>query len=389
LIVKKEFRALLNGGLFCDGDWVESKDQNPFGEVRLIQLADIGVGEYLDKSNRFMTLESAKNLKCTFLEKGDILIARMPDPIGRACIFPGDVKTSVTVVDVCIARPNPEEIYARWLMHMINSSNFHSKIIQYVTGTTRQRISRSNLASLEVDVPTLEEQKRIAAILDKADAIRRKRQEAIKLADEFLRAVFLDMFGDPVDNPKGWGKKSIYEVAPFAPNRQIKVSDESKVWLLNLDQVESNTGKVLSKHICEYADVGNSTLWFDESHVLYCKLRPYLNKVVMPDSIGLATSELIPLKPNPDYLNREFLTMYLRSEGFVNWARNKVAGAKMPRLSPSEFREHQIILPSTKLQNEFSTIFNKVDVLTMKNEMGVAESHANFEALSQKFFSIN
>ena len=92
------------GGIFTDGDWVESKDQDPSGDVRLIQLADVGDGVYLDKSSRFLTAKKSCELKCTYLGPGDVLIARMPDPLGRACIFPGDPKTSVTAVDVCIAR---------------------------------------------------------------------------------------------------------------------------------------------------------------------------------------------------------------------------------------------------------------------------------------------
>ena len=62
-----------NNGVFIDGDWVESKDQDPNGEVRLLQLADIGDGYFINKSNRFLTKESAKKLRCTFLEAGDIL----------------------------------------------------------------------------------------------------------------------------------------------------------------------------------------------------------------------------------------------------------------------------------------------------------------------------
>jgi hypothetical protein len=86
-------------GVFIDGDWVESKDQDPDGDVRLIQLADVGDGFYRDKSDRFMTKAKAEELGCTFLKDGDVLIARMPDPLGHACIFPGDAKPSVTVVD--------------------------------------------------------------------------------------------------------------------------------------------------------------------------------------------------------------------------------------------------------------------------------------------------
>jgi type I restriction enzyme, S subunit len=154
-------------GVFSDGDWVESKDQNPEGDVRLIQLADIGDGYYRDRSNRFLTYQKAIELNCTFLEKGDVLIARMPDPLGRACIFPGDTKKSVTVVDVCIVRTGLGDLNHRWLMHWINSPVFRSEIEKHQSGTTRKRISRKNLAKIQFPVPPLPEQERIVAEIEK------------------------------------------------------------------------------------------------------------------------------------------------------------------------------------------------------------------------------
>ena len=75
-------------GVFSDGDWVESKDQDPHGSIRLLQLADIGDGGFLDKSNRFINEQKFDQLRCTELLEGDVLIARMPDPLGRACLAP-------------------------------------------------------------------------------------------------------------------------------------------------------------------------------------------------------------------------------------------------------------------------------------------------------------
>lgn len=68
-------------GIFCDGDWIEKKDQDPNGEVRLIQLADIGAGEFLDKSNRFVSNATAESLNCTLLHEGDLLISRLGEPL--------------------------------------------------------------------------------------------------------------------------------------------------------------------------------------------------------------------------------------------------------------------------------------------------------------------
>lgn len=147
---------LATAEVFVDGDWVESKDQNPEGEVRLIQLADVGDGVYLDKSARFLTKQTALRLKCTPLKVGDVLVARMPDPLGRACLFPGDEREAVTVVDVCIIRPATEGPHPVWLMCCINTSAFRSQIAREATGTTRERISRGNLAKLRVISPPRE-----------------------------------------------------------------------------------------------------------------------------------------------------------------------------------------------------------------------------------------
>jgi type I restriction enzyme S subunit len=148
---------LLQDGLFTDGDWVESKDQDPAGGVRLIQLADIGDGVFRNRSARFLTSAKARELGCTFLEPGDVLVARMPEPLGRACIFPGVGQPAVTAVDVCILRPNPARVRADWLVKAINSPDFREAMQQFVRGTTRQRISRKNLGTLHLVVPSLPE----------------------------------------------------------------------------------------------------------------------------------------------------------------------------------------------------------------------------------------
>lgn len=157
---------LVKDGIFIDGDWVETKDQDPDGDVRLVQLADVGDGIYRDRSNRFLTKSKAQKLNCTFLELGDVLIARMPDPLGRACIFPGDKKPSVTVVDVCIVRPGTGSVNGRWLMYAVDSPEFRASISSLQSGSTRKRISRGNLAKLQLPLPPLPEQHRIVAKIE-------------------------------------------------------------------------------------------------------------------------------------------------------------------------------------------------------------------------------
>ena len=175
-------------GVFKDGDWVESKDQDPNGEVRLIQLADIGDGSFANKSSRYLTSNKARQLNCTFLEKEDLLIARMPDPLGRCCIFPFDSeKKFVTVVDVCILRVGNKYIDHKYLMFLINSIKIREKISALQSGSTRKRISRKNLATINFPIAPLNEQKRIVAKIEELFSELDNGIAALKTAQEQLK----------------------------------------------------------------------------------------------------------------------------------------------------------------------------------------------------------
>lgn len=180
-------------GLATDGDWIESKDQDPAGDVRLIQLADVGDGHFIDKSRRFLTSATAKRLNCTFLEANDVLVARMPDPLGRACIFPGLGRPSVTAVDVFICRPPAGALEPRWLMHSINSPDRRDAMLGQAGGTTRQRIAGGRVKQLEVPTPPLPEQRRIVAKIDSFSAKSSRARDHLdhipRLIEKYKKAV--------------------------------------------------------------------------------------------------------------------------------------------------------------------------------------------------------
>lgn len=148
-----------------------------------------------------------------------------------------------------------------------------------------------------------------------------------------------------------WVTSPLKDVAPAASKTIPDANTE--VWNLSLDEIESKTGRILRRTRCQVSDLGSSKCCFDESHVLYSKLRPYLNKVVLPDGFGVGTSELVPMKPDPVRLNREYLAFYLRSPSFVDYANANTRGANLPRISMAKLWSHEIAFPqSLKAQSE-------------------------------------
>ncbi|MEN5053858.1 restriction endonuclease subunit S [Sphingobacterium kitahiroshimense] len=389
-------KLVSNGGIFIDGDWIESKDQDQNGQIRLIQLADIGVGKFIDKSSRFMTKENASKLKCTFLKKGDILIARMPDPIGRCCVFPLETDEKyVTVVDIAILRHNNEKVSTGFLQHYINSDDFQSKIVPNVTGTTRQRISRGKLENLEIPLPPLPIQEKIAEMLDKADELRRKDKDLQSKYDELAQAIFIDMFGDPVRNVKGWEVKRLNALClkigsgstPSGGNESYKSEGISLIRSLNIHQnkfkykdlafIDDKQADKLKNVIVEEND-----LLFNITGASVCRT------TVVPSNVlpARVNQHVAILRFDKQHVV-PFFAVRLLNNSTMNrhlYAIATQGGATREAITKEQLQKLEIIVPPIHFQEEFA---KKIEIINqLKAQINVEKSEQLFQALLQKAF---
>lgn len=157
---------------------------------------------------------------------------------------------------------------------------------------------------------------------------------------------------------------SLSKLTPFNSIKNI-VTKNDNTWLLNLDMIEPNTGIVLSK--LRTSSLDGSIVEFTTDCVLYSKLRPYLNKVVIPDENGFCTSELVTLKCG-DEVKREYIAYSLRHKSFIEYINSKTAGAKMPRASMDVLRNFKMPKPPIDRQIEFSQLVTQIDKLKFINK---------------------
>ena len=170
------------------------------GNIPWAKIADLDTenGIVVD-TEEYITVEGLQAINNRIFPKGSILLA-MYGSIGKLAIAGRDISCNQAILGIQIKDKEHLDInYLRlWLTSIRATLEFQGR------GVTQQNISKSIVEKLEIPLPPLEEQRRIAAILDKADGVRRKRKEAIRLTEELLKSTFLEMFGDPVTNPKGW-----------------------------------------------------------------------------------------------------------------------------------------------------------------------------------------
>lgn len=155
--------------MFIDGDWIESRDQSEYG-IRLIQTGNIGNGEYKNKSGkmRFISEDTFTRLGCTEVLPGDILISRLPDPVGRACVIPNGIGKMITAVDCTIVRLN-KMVLPEYFIAFTNTRTYRRQIETYATGSTRKRISRNNLGNISIPIAPIDKQNQFAAFVHQID----------------------------------------------------------------------------------------------------------------------------------------------------------------------------------------------------------------------------
>ena len=292
--------------------------------------------------------------KRSHVDDGDILMP-MIGTIGGAIIVNKDREFAIK--NVALIKKDKESIDFNFLLHVLNSKKMLTYFEQFKTGGTQKFISLNFIRNLPIPEKSLSEQQKIAAHLDSIQSAIDNKKQQFQQLDELVKSKFVEMFGDPIANEMDWTKKIMTDVCPI---KEYDFTPSENEWILNLDMIESNTGTILEKVISPLGEIGNSTIKFSEKHVLYSKLRPYLNKVALPDGYGFATSEFVPFFPGKE-INRIYFATFLRSAPFVELINSKSGGAKMPRASMDFLRKFEIPVPPIELQNTFAEYVQKID----------------------------
>lgn len=323
------------------------------GTISWVKISDIK-DKYLNFTEEYITYEGLKNSSAKIFSKGTILYTIFAT-LGEVSILNIEAATNQAIAGIKLV---DENVYNDFLYYYLVSKK--EEVNNRGRGVAQNNINLSMLKNIEIEMPNLEKQRKIANVLDKVNKIINKRQQQLKKIDELVKSRFIEMFGDPLKNTLKWKIKKLKLIAPANEFTGDIESNNEKYWLLQLDMIESNTGKILSKYFVSLDKIGVSTIKFSRDNVLYSKLRPYLNKVVLPDVAGFATSEMIPLFPTEE-LNKIFLAFVLRDDGIVRFLNAHVSGSKMPRVQADVFWNLGIILPPITLQNQFADFVEQTD----------------------------
>ncbi|GEN43080.1 hypothetical protein PNI02_25460 [Pseudoalteromonas nigrifaciens] len=357
------------------------------GTVPWIVSGDIHKGEIFDCDKKITEL-AVENSNARYLPKDSVLIALNGQGKTRGTVALLRASNATCNQSIVSINPNNQrELFSDYLFYFLKSQY---RQIRNITGDKdRAGLNMPLIRSITIPLPPLEEQKRIAAILDKADAIRRKRQQAIQLADDFLRSVFLDMFGDPVTNPKGWEVKKLDEVgvldrgkSKHRPRNDPKLLGGEHPLIQTGDVAKS--GGYITSYSATYSDFGlaQSRKW--KAGTLCITIAANIAKTGILTFEACFPDSVVGFKPN-QLVTTEYVQTWL---SFLQ----KILEANAPESAQKNInlailRDLDIPLPPIEQQIRFTNTVEKINELKRKLNNSSKLNKDGFNSLSQKAFA--
>ncbi|CAM7263066.1 restriction endonuclease subunit S [Escherichia coli] len=343
---------------------------NKYGSWKYIDIASVDrfQKKIVLESVSDITPDSAPSRARQLVFAGDIIISTVRPNLNTVAIIPKELDGAIASTGFCVLRPNKLKVDTKYLFHYVKSEAFVNSLVKLATGANYPAVSDKIIKEQQLKAISLCEQKEIAATLDKAENILHKREQAIKLADDFLRANFLKLFGDPISNPKNWELRKLGEIADcqlgkmlskksktgLSPKkylrnanirwRKIDVSD-----LLEMDFNEKELSKFELKQgdllVCEGGEIGRCAIW--DNQIQDCYYQKALHRV----------------RPDYNVLTSVYLQEYFYSMAKGNAFSEFVSEVTFSHLTAEKLKNLLIPIPEISIQRKFEMIYNKLNTL--------------------------
>jgi type I restriction enzyme S subunit len=320
-------------------------------------------------------------------EVNDILIS-VRAPVGPTNLAP--IKSAIGRGLAAIRCKDGTDV--KYLLYFLRHNE--SKLAQLGTGSTFEAIGRDDLEDVNVPLPPLPEQRRIAALLDKADHLRRTRRYAAQLSGTFLQAVFVRMFGDPVRNPMGWDGATVDDVVAFSQYGTSEKSNRDGKGYPVLGMGNITYGGDIDLDNLAYVELSEKEfkeLRLERGDIIFNRTNSteLVGKTARwnLDLDAVIASYLVRLKLNPGTLPEYFVAL-LNSRQFKRMFQERCKKAVgQSNVSPTLLKEFPVLIPPLALQRKFARIVQQFERLRAQQREAERQAEHLFQTLLHRAFT--
>lgn len=350
------------------------------GDINWVTPAELNDdSDIIYESQRKITPKAIKDSSLKSFPAGTVLLSSRA-PIGKVAIAGAEMYCNQGFKNLICS----DVIYNRYLYYFLkNSTDYLNSLGR---GATFKEVSKSIVENIEIPLPPLVEQRRIAAVLDKVSSLIAKRQEQLDKLDELMKARFVEMFGDFKLNTKKWPIVPFDEVAMIDGNMTTDYEKYANYPHIGIDSIEKETGALRGYRTVAEDGVISGKYVFTPKHIIYSKIRPNLNKVALPDFEGVCSADAYPILPIEGKCNRIFLAYDMRSQFFLDYILQFCNRTNLPKVNRKEVAGFRTPLPPVNLQDEFADFVMQTDKSKLTIQQSLDKLEVLKKALMQQYF---
>ena len=330
----------------------------PEVEFEYIDVSSVSNQTFQIEETQLLKGKDAPSRARKLVKTDDILFATIRPTLQRIAIIPAELNNQVCSTGYFVLRPN-QNINFKYLYFYLFSDYFMGQMEALQKGASYPAVTDNEVKSQTINFPPIQQQQRIVAILDEAfeqiAVARANTEKNLQNARALFESHLQSAFGQ---RGNGWIRQKLGEVVTLD---KIQHKPSKPLPYVGMEDIESNTGNFLGRH--EPKKVKSSTFYFNDTHVIYGRLRPYLNKVMLPDFEGHCSTEVFPLKPCHK-IDRKFLFFWLALNSTKELINATCTGARMPRANMNDVLEFDFYYPELASQKKLVLILEALSLET-------------------------
>lgn len=387
----KSERYSFTGGPF--GSDLKSNDYRDEG-VQIIQLQNIGDGYFENNYRIYTSEEKADSLASCNIFPGEIIIAKMAEPLARACKIPNHAVRFLMASDGIRLKVDTNKFDNDFILYSINSKYFRNDAISKGSGSTRLRIGLSELKKIEIFYPPLEEQKKIAKILLTWDKAIELKEKLIEQKKEQKKGLVQKLLSGKVRLPgfeKMWRRVILSEVTIGKGKYGINAPSVEKrpelPTYLRITDI-SNEGYVQKDGLQSVNHPDSNNYFLEENDIVFARTGASTGRTYLYDKADgrlVFAGFLIKFSLNPKKVNPKYISYCMQTEYYRNWVKVMSMRSGQPGINAEEYGQLQLNLPSLKEQEEISNLLSCIDneilLLTREVDMLVKQKQALMQQL--------